>query len=89
MHGAGVRRGLIIDSASIVDLAPTILYWLNCPIPADLDGAVLTSCLTAEAQHERQIVSTTPLAPSEAHFELSAQDEHELLQRLQDLGYVD
>jgi predicted AlkP superfamily phosphohydrolase/phosphomutase len=89
MHGDAVRKGQIIHSASIMDIAPTILYLSGCPIPSDLDGAVLKDWLTTQAQVGRPIVLGAPVAPSDTQFELSSSDEDELIARLRDLGYVE
>jgi arylsulfatase A-like enzyme/MFS family permease len=35
------RRGLVEKQVSLVDLMPTVLAYLNCPIPSDVDGKVL------------------------------------------------
>ncbi|MDP9120243.1 MAG: alkaline phosphatase family protein [Acidobacteriota bacterium] len=43
LYGEGIRPGTLITGAKIVDLAPTLLYALDCPVASDLDGQVLTS----------------------------------------------
>jgi predicted AlkP superfamily phosphohydrolase/phosphomutase len=40
--GPGIRRGEKISHASIMDIAPTILYLADVPIPVDVDGQVLS-----------------------------------------------
>jgi arylsulfatase A-like enzyme len=89
MHGAAVHEGQVFESASIMDIAPTIYYLLRCPIPTDLDGVVLADWLTPEVQKGRHVIHAAPVAPSEEHFALSTADQDELLQRLRDLGYVE
>ena len=44
-YGPGVRRNHRIHGARIEDIAPTILYLLGLPCPADLDGHILTELL--------------------------------------------
>ena len=43
LYGEGVRPGELLTGASIVDLAPTLLYGLGFPVARDLDGQVLTA----------------------------------------------
>lgn len=40
--GTGVRSGVTLRGASLVDLVPTLLYALGLPTARDLDGRVLT-----------------------------------------------
>jgi predicted AlkP superfamily phosphohydrolase/phosphomutase len=53
--GPGIRRGETVEGARTYDIAPTILYLENQPIPSDMDGDVLTGIFTDE-QLERQPV---------------------------------
>ena len=46
--GAGVREGATLGPASILDVAPTILYLMGLPIARDLEGRVLTEMLDEE-----------------------------------------
>jgi predicted AlkP superfamily phosphohydrolase/phosphomutase len=43
--GDGIRPGAHVRGASVVDVAPTILYLMGLPIARDLDGRVLTEIL--------------------------------------------
>ncbi len=42
MAGAHTRRGINNYDAHIMDIAPTVLYLLGEPIPADMDGMILS-----------------------------------------------
>src|SRR5262249_38778454 len=39
--GPHIKRGAVVSGASIMDLAPTILYLMGVPVPRDMDGRVL------------------------------------------------
>jgi hypothetical protein len=43
--GDGIRPGATLHGASVVDVAPTILYLMGLPVARDLDGRVLTEIL--------------------------------------------
>src|SRR5258707_14166898 len=43
--GDGIRAGASLGTASVVDVAPTILYLMGLPVARDLDGRVLTEIL--------------------------------------------
>ena len=42
MRGPGVKKGVRVEEASILDLAPTILHLFGIPVPRDMDGKILT-----------------------------------------------
>lgn len=48
MIGEGIKPGTKIEGANIVDVAPTISYLLDVPMPPHLDGTVLTEAIEDE-----------------------------------------
>jgi predicted AlkP superfamily phosphohydrolase/phosphomutase len=46
--GAGIHPGAVPARASVLDVAPTLLYLLGLPVPRDMDGRVLTEILEPE-----------------------------------------
>jgi predicted AlkP superfamily phosphohydrolase/phosphomutase len=89
--GPAVRAGGTAEGASIVDLAPTILYLLDREIPAEMDGRVLTEALSPS------LLSSRPVRRGAAGDaddnrgparEYSTEEEAEVMQRLRDLGYL-
>ncbi len=89
-QGPGFRRGHRIQGANLMDLAPTILYLMGCKVPRDMDGRVLTELFEEKGLrgHPIEYTATTPEKPWEA-FELSKDDQEEVLNRLKGLGYLD
>jgi predicted AlkP superfamily phosphohydrolase/phosphomutase len=82
--GAGVKPGEVPAGASIMDLAPSILALLGCPVPADLDGRVLDGVLDVD-------VETSGSSGSEAgepETVYTAEEEAEVEDRLRNLGYL-
>ena len=43
--GEGIRPGALLGGASVLDVAPTLLYLLGLPVPRDMPGRVLTEML--------------------------------------------
>jgi len=43
--GPGIRPGAVPSSASVLDVAPTILYLMGLPVARDMEGRVLTEIL--------------------------------------------
>ena len=43
--GDGVRAGAAVERASVLDLAPTILYLMGLPVARDMEGRVFTEIL--------------------------------------------
>jgi predicted AlkP superfamily phosphohydrolase/phosphomutase len=86
--GRGVQPGVAVTGASLLDLAPTILYLLDQPIPLGMDGRVLQAMIDpdlAAARPERRqqvdvrVRSADGFAPG---------DEETVTRRLRDLGYL-
>jgi predicted AlkP superfamily phosphohydrolase/phosphomutase len=46
--GDGVRPGAVLRSASVLDVAPTLLYLIGLPVARDMEGRVLTEILDEE-----------------------------------------
>ena len=43
LAGEGIKPGVFLESALIIDVMPTLLYGMGFPIARDLDGRVLVS----------------------------------------------
>lgn len=58
MLGDGIREGDFLEDVQLVDIMPTLLYSLGCPIARDLDGQVLTRAFTSAflARHPLTVV---------------------------------
>jgi hypothetical protein len=55
LYGEGVRPGVLLTGAELVDLVPTLCYGLGLPIARDLDGRVLTDAF------DRRFLAEHPL----------------------------
>jgi len=89
--GEPVRPGVEISGATLADLAPTMLHLLGQPIPAAMDGRVLTQALSGPLAEQAPQVVESPAPDSagdDADFALSTADEAAISERLRGLGYV-
>ena len=90
LAGPGIRAGQEVHGARIADIAPTLLYLLDLPVPEAMDGQVLSQALDPALLAGRPVQYRAQTgAPASAGRTLSAAEEEQVLSRLRDLGYVD
>jgi arylsulfatase A-like enzyme len=93
-----MARGADLGERAIVDVAPTLLYSLDLPVPDDLEGRVVSEAFTREFAATRPVRSCrasgeaypaqdTPVQESEG--ELTADDQNVVIERLKALGYLE
>ena len=91
MRGPGVRQGVRLENAHILDLAPTILHLLRLPIPEYMDGHPLEEALVVQPT-ETPAAASRPSwmepSPQAGAAEYSPEDEEAVRRRLKDLGYL-
>ena len=90
--GPGIKEDALLHSASILDVAPTILSLYGLPIGRDMDGRVLTG-IAEEELTVSYIDSWEAVEGNAAMNEGSAMDDSHssaaVLKQLADLGYID
>jgi predicted AlkP superfamily phosphohydrolase/phosphomutase len=92
LEGADIRKGLQLDVAHLYDVVPTALYLMGLPVPADMDGRVLTEAINADLLDRQPVEdgdrtsTVTRAAFSEEHF--SEAEAEAVANRLRDLGYL-
>jgi predicted AlkP superfamily phosphohydrolase/phosphomutase len=88
LAGPGVRPGVRLDGAHIMDLAPTILAALGVPIPRAMDGRALTEAFV-EGALGPAIIAEEAKAPTErTEATLSEEEEAAVREHLKGLGYL-
>jgi predicted AlkP superfamily phosphohydrolase/phosphomutase len=90
--GPAIQPGAQVEGARLMDMMPTILYLMDVPIPAGLDGRVLTEMVRPEHLREhpvRQEGGAFEAAPAVPNTPYSAEEAAEVEERLKALGYVD
>ncbi|MCF7955498.1 MAG: alkaline phosphatase family protein [Phycisphaerae bacterium] len=86
--GKDVRHSDTVK-ARLIDIVPTLLYYMQLPVKDDLDGQIVFDLFTDQF---RQTNDTPGLkkykeAPGKQESEYSKKEESEIEQRLKDLGY--
>jgi len=81
--------------ASLMDIAPTVLYALGLPVPEDMDGRVITelfdpSFLDAHPLERARADASAPSRGNERAGDYEdEQDEEKVKERLRSLGYLE
>jgi predicted AlkP superfamily phosphohydrolase/phosphomutase len=88
IQGPGVERGKRIR-ADIVDIAPTMLHALGAPISAASDGKPIAKAFAPNSEFLRRSVRQETLGGVEREGHVwTDEEESQLLERLEGLGYV-
>lgn len=91
ISGPQIEAGSKLDAPAMIDLAPTILYAMGLAVPKSMDGRVLQSVFTQEAQKALplEFVDDDELDSGIDSQSGYTEEEEELIrQRLRDLGYM-
>jgi hypothetical protein len=93
LRGAPFRTGITLPQAHITDVAPTLLYLLGIPVPAEMDGRVMIEAF------QQEFVAANPVRYQEdgllmqlnqsAEAVYSMAETVKIQERLKDLGYID
>lgn len=88
--GENIKKGSIIREASILDIAPTILFLKQLPVPIDMDGKVLEEIFDVKFLKENKVSYVDPKIDKKAssNFEYSEYEKQAIKKRLKDLGYL-
>jgi len=90
--GTHIAAGGKVENANIVDIAPTVLYAMDLPIPTDMDGRVLKEAFTEEyvqahpIRYEEPVVGGRKGAPPTVEY--TEREQEAMQRRLKGLGYV-
>ncbi|MBI4787794.1 MAG: alkaline phosphatase family protein [Chloroflexi bacterium] len=103
MEGVFIARGpqvapraTPLPDLDIEDIAPTALHLMGLPVPEDMDGRVLSEILTPEAR-QQPVQTGAPAVEFWTNKDaggfqdevMSAEDEQEIRERLEALGYIE
>ncbi|QBD82024.1 hypothetical protein EPA93_41020 [Ktedonosporobacter rubrisoli] len=90
-QGPHMRKNAILENANIIDVAPTVLYALDMPIPTDMDGKPLSGLF-----EETHLNESAASYSEERTFDNSEDDEYGYTEeeeesvrlKLEALGYL-
>ncbi len=89
--GPAFSAGAKPEGATLLDIAPTVLHLLGVPVPADMDGRVMTEILDPSLARDVSSEDASTPPPQDPGFTSEAYSEEEdaaIQQRLADLGYL-
>ncbi len=89
-YGAGVRHGVTIEGASILDVAPTVLALMGLPHAADMPGSPIASAFDAGvvASFNTQQVKTLDRPREQPATASGGAASEETMKKLEALGYL-
>jgi predicted AlkP superfamily phosphohydrolase/phosphomutase len=85
LSGSGVDGTSARRPLSILDIAPTVLYAHDVPIPDDMDGTVAEDAFTPSFTNARTVRRTTPTERDPVSSDRV--DRRDVAEQLEDLGY--
>jgi len=89
LYGKGVKPGVRLEGAQLLDVAPTVLHLLDTPIPRAMDGKPLLDAFEPEIAEKPVVYEEDDRdLTGGAGLELSEEEEKAIRERLQGLGYV-
>ncbi len=88
-RGSAIRAGVVVDSPSLLDIAPTILHLTGVPVPRDFEGKVIRDMLVDRGSGSRlRVESYEPMIDRlQAAADIRLDEEYK--DRLRALGYVE
>lgn len=89
LEGRSNKKNNRLFGANIIDIAPTILYLLDLPIPRDMDGRPLLECFDMDLTKTPSFRDADLYPkPDNPDFSYSDLEDQKLKKMLQDLGYL-
>jgi len=91
--GPGIRQGVRGDLQHVADVAATLLYSLDLPVPADFEGQVAEPFFTPEHLKQHPVRSGSPTLPVKdgevQDADMGEAEKEKMFQQLQMLGYME
>ncbi len=92
INGPNIRKDQRVYGASLLDITPTILGMLGCPVPRDMDGHALTQIFAGDPVQFDEIDTYDTTAQDDA-LSFDAEEDpwvaQQMLSHLAALGYIE
>ena len=92
MNGRGVRKGVRIDTAHVVDVLPTLLYLMGLPLGKDMEGEVLFQALEKKDRWKPAYIASYdtkfPVKNESGRMIGDPERDRALVNKLKSLGYI-
>jgi len=90
-RGPAIRRGVRVQDANLVDIAPTVLYAMKEPVPRDMDGRVVQGIFEESFSRENEVRLSDAggFGSGGQDGGYSSEDEQVIAERLKALGYLE
>ncbi|QLH76882.1 alkaline phosphatase family protein [Halosimplex rubrum] len=86
-HGDGIQP-TDIGEIRITDIAPTVLHWMDEPVPDDVDGEPATGAFAPDSDPAQRAVKWRSPLPDQGADQRADLDE-DVQDRLEDIGYLE
>ncbi|MGI8890101.1 MAG: alkaline phosphatase family protein [Chthoniobacterales bacterium] len=85
------KEGAALETARLIDIAPTILHILGVPVPDDMDGIVLTEAFLPEflTEHPVEAGQASGISSGDRASGYTDEESAKVEERLQALGYLE
>lgn len=88
-YGPDIRPGQVVEDASLIDLAPTILHLMNAPVPQQMDGRILHEIVSPDFDSRQAAISDEWTHSGNGNGSgLTDEQKQIVADRLRGLGYV-
>jgi predicted AlkP superfamily phosphohydrolase/phosphomutase len=91
VSGTGINKGVRINGAKLIDLAPTILHIMESKIPRIMDGELLGGLFSCDSPFRARepVFEEKRIESKKVIYEFSAEEKLDVEQKLKGLGYLD
>ena len=90
LSGPAFRKNHRIEGATLLDVAPTLLYLQGIPVARDMDGKILVKAFTQEflKMNEPELVASHDTGEKKKGLAKESEMDEEILEDLKTLGYI-
>jgi len=88
-YGPEINFNAVTDKINIYDVTPTLLHYMNVPVPDDIDGKVILDIFKEETESRKRAIKYFNVGKkSSGKKALSEEEEKTIMENLKNLGYL-